>query len=110
LNNFYTESDELMGAFSATILQDNKTEVQTCHGDFCCQLVVETMSLIGEYFYQLVAFNGTNNDDIVVQACGLVACSSRDVASCADSINSAPCSNEVEFEYLKLTGNFRYYT
>jgi hypothetical protein len=96
-----------MGEFSANILQNNATEAETCHGDFCCHLVVETRSPIDEYFYQLVAFNGTNNDDIAIQACGLVACSSRDVASCADSINSAPYSNEVVFEYLKLTGNFR---
>lgn len=112
LDNFHTEADALMSEFSSTPLNhstSNRAESSICHDDFCCMLQFETTADLGDddHFFQLVAFNGTDAAGFEVQACGLVACAAREVASCAHGVNQAYYAADVTFEYLKLSGVFR---
>jgi Vanin C-terminal domain len=112
LDNFHTEEDALMAEFSTFPLESSttaRTEASICHGDFCCVLQFETTADIGndDRFFQLVAFNGTDAAGSEVQACGLVACAARQVASCAYGVNQTDYAADVTFDYLKLTGVFR---
>ncbi|XP_059478505.1 pantetheinase-like [Neocloeon triangulifer] len=106
LSNFFTDSDSLLANYSTTLINNETTLAETCFEDFCCYLNFEADFGNEEIFFQLIAFNGTDEDGVVVQACGLVACGGPEVLTCGDGISSASYATRISFNALKLRGTF----